>query len=156
MPRMPSLPTRRRESGEFNLVTAIFLLVVVGVVYAAYVYLPPWMRNRRVQQAMKEASYQAWRSDDDSLRQIVLQRTERLWPDAASSGGRLPEVRSGMIAIDRDREARTAAIEVSYEVVVDLPFLDRQRALRFDNRVETSTAPPSEDKPSEFLQWLTQ
>ena len=152
---MPRPPTRR-EGGEFNVVTALFLLVVVGVVYAGYVYLPPWMRNRRVHQAMKEAGYQAWRADDEALRKIILDRTKRLWPEAASQGGKVPEIRSGMIVVDRDREARTAAIEVSYEVVVDLPFLDRQRSLRFDNRVETSTKPPSEDKPSEFLQWLTQ
>lgn len=156
MPGMPHLPTRRRDSGEFNIVTAFLLLVVVGVGYAAYVYLPPWMRNRRVQQAMKEASYQAWRDDDESLRKIILDRTGRLWPNAAASDGRLPEVRGAMIEIDRDAEAKKAVIELSYEVVVELPFLDRHRPLRFDNRVETSTVPPSAEKPSEFMQWLTQ
>ena len=152
---MPRLP-RRRDGGEFNVVTAILLLLVVVVVYAAYVYLPPWMRNRRVTQAMKEASYQAWRAEDDALRKIILDRTKRLWPEAATSGGKVPDIGPGMIDVYRDREARTATIAVSYEVVVDLPLLNRQRSLRFDNEVETSTAPPSEEKPSEFLQWLTQ
>jgi hypothetical protein len=153
---MPYLPiTRRRDGGSFNVVTALLLLVAIGVGYVAYVYLPPWMRNRRVQQAMKEASYQAWRSDDDALRKIVLDRTGRLWPEAAASNGRLPEIRGGMIDIERDREARTAAIALSYEVEVELPLLDQRRTVRFDNRVETSTAPPSEEKQSEFLQWLT-
>lgn len=147
---------RRRESGAFNIVTALFVLLVVGVVYAAYVYVPPWMRNRRVHQAMKEAGHQAWRSDDDALRKIILDRTSRLWPDAASQGGKVPEIRSGMIDIDRDRVAAKATIKVSYEMVIDLPFLDRQRSLRFDNRVEASTNPPADEKPSEFMQWLTQ
>lgn len=147
---------RRRESGAFNIVTALFVLLVVGVVYAAYVYVPPWMRNRRVHQAMKEAGHQAWRSDDDALRKIILDRTSRLWPDAASQGGKVPEIRSGMIDIDRDRVAGKATIKVSYEMVIDLPFLDRQRSLRFDNRVEASTNPPADEKPSEFMQWLTQ
>jgi hypothetical protein len=146
----------RRQCGEFNVVTAILLLVTVAVGYAAYVYLPPWMRNRRVYQAMKEASYQAWRQEDDALRKIVLQRTGRYWPEAATSGGKLPDLGPSTIAIRRDPQTRTATIEISYDVVVDLPFLNRQRTLRFDNRVEASTLPPSAEKPSEFLQWLTQ
>jgi hypothetical protein len=153
---MVRLRGSRRQRGEFNVVTAILLLVAVLAGYASYVYLPPWMRNRRVYQAMKEAGYQAWRAEDEALRKIVLQRTGRFWPDAASSGGRLPDIGPSTIQIQRDPQSRTAAIEIAYEVVVDLPFLNRQRTLRFDNRVEASTLPPSAEKPSEFLQWLTQ
>lgn len=147
---------RRRDSGEFNIVTALFLLVVIGVVYTGYVYLPPWMRNRRVHQAMKEAGHQAWRSNDEALREIILERTTRLWPNAVDEGGKLPDIRSEMISIDRDRVEGTATIEVSYETVVSLPFLDRRQTLRFAPRVEASTKPPQAEKPSEFMQWLTQ
>lgn len=134
---------RRRlasERGAINWVMLFTLLVVGGLGYLAFAYLPHWMRNREVVSAMREVAYQAWRErDDDRLRRMIVAKTDRIVTVDTESGER-PVIDERMIRIDRDGEF--IYIDLSYEVPMIFPGSGKMRRITFDNSVKTDMQSP--------------
>lgn len=145
---MPTMNWMKRrplanERGAINWVVTVTILVVAAGVYLAYAYLPHWMANRKVVSAMREAAYQAWRvRDDDQLRRMILERTDRL-VRVEDVSGEVPLIDEAMIRIDRSEDE--IAIELSYEVPMVLPGLDEVRYIAFDNAIRADLHSPLAD-----------
>ncbi|HEY0840856.1 MAG TPA: hypothetical protein VGD74_11770 [Vulgatibacter sp.] len=140
--RMSGLRLQRRDRGAVNLVVlGMMSLVAIGA-YFAYAWVPHWMRNRDVIQAMNEAGYQAWREDDSKLLEMILKRTDAIVLVEDEEGGeRYPGIDESMIEIERD--AKNVYIHVAYTVPMYLPWTKRVKEIRFDNRIRKDLEVPT-------------
>lgn len=125
-----------------NLLLLFVLATAAVVAYFGYAYVPHWMRNQEVLQAMNEAGYQAWRESDEKLVEMILRRTDSIvLVEDEEDGERYPGIDESMIEISRDE--KNVYIELSYEVPMYFPWTSQVRQLRFDNRVQKDLEVPN-------------
>lgn len=154
------LPWRRRslEAGKVNFVFVIGFLVCLVVGYFVVVYAGPWSRNRRVDQVMREAAYQAWRNKEDApLRDMIMQRKEKFFPKAKADG-RTPQFEATDILIERDPETKKIYLDLAYTVIIDFPIVNKEKEVTYELHVVGDTIPPTQEdkKKSEWMKWLTE
>ncbi len=152
---------RASQSGKVNGMFIVFLLVTFLLGCVAVTFLPPWMRNRRIQAAMQEQVFQAWNIRDDKLiKGNIKRRRDELWGKEPNPDGKYPEFEETDVEVERDTEANLIKIDLTYTVVTKYPFLDKTHEMTFVNHAEGTTLSPAAlekgEKKSEFWKWLTE
>ena len=68
----------QRERGGLQIGTVVFLLLIAGGIYSAFVYIPPWMAYRALQDRMVDLAHEsATISDAEIVNRLVIET--RAW-----------------------------------------------------------------------------
>jgi len=130
----------RSERGAINFMVLLFIAILAAAAYFGYAYIPHWMANRKAVSAMHAAGYQAWRLDDATLLEMVLQETDKLIL-VDDGDGPYPAVDETMVKISRD--SKNIYIDMGYEVPMWLPWVKKPLEIRFENHTKTDLENPS-------------
>jgi len=130
----------RSERGAINFMVLFIIAVLAAAAYFGYAWLPHWFANRKAISAMNAAGYQAWRLDDATLLEMVLQETDKVIL-VDDGEGSYPAVDETMVKISRD--SKNIYIDMAYEVPMRLPWVDRPIEIRFENHTKTDLENPS-------------
>jgi hypothetical protein len=128
----------RRNSGESSLSTLLFLLVIAAGIYAAVMFVPPYVDNLNMREAVAVAHNLAARNPDTVLRNVIRERTRDMGTHFEPDGMGSVRAVAGLglsdeqILIERNPVTQSVRIEVLYEKVVQLKPTQRTRTLRFN------------------------
>jgi hypothetical protein len=128
----------RHPSGRVSLGSLVFLTLIAGVIYAAVMFVPYYVDNLDVKEAVTMAHNRAGRvKDDDALRHLIRERTSQMgthWErdefdrDVLKPGLGL---KNEQILIDRSSVDESVRIQVDYVRQVQLKPTKRYHTLRF-------------------------
>ncbi len=122
---------QRSERGAVPWSSVFFVLVLGGVTYLGFVYVPVYLTEFRIQNETKGLANKALVStaSDDVLVERFIQVVER------RTG---IELYSSDVLIDRiEANERTRAV-VEYDIVIEFPFLDREEVKHVVTEVEVT------------------
>lgn len=133
-----------RPTGKVNLVGLLLLGAVGAAVYWAVMFVPKYVDNLEVKEAVEASLSSAGRAPDSSVKDAILRRA-----NAPSMGSTTRVDESGQpvelpglgltednIVIDADPNAKKVTVTVEYDRVVVLKPTDNVKVLHF--RVENS------------------
>ncbi|MBK7863284.1 MAG: hypothetical protein IPJ65_32710 [Archangiaceae bacterium] len=130
-----------RPRGQMTISTWLFIIAALGVLYAAVVYVPPFVDNMSVKEAVEVAFLRGFTSPDDIVVQDV---TLKLNGGPTAVGYHYETDESGVVTevpglgippegvvVTRDEGTRTMTISVDYDRVVKLKPTNKYKTIHF-------------------------
>ena len=127
----------RHPPGRVSLGTLVFLSLIGGVIYAAVMFVPYYVDNMDVKEAVAVAHARAGQAQDPSLRQVIRERTSQMGTHWEHDQYNRPVLKPGLglrdeqILIERSTVSDSVRIQVDYERQVRLKPTSRYHTLRF-------------------------
>jgi hypothetical protein len=127
----------RHPPGRVSLGSLVFLTLVAGVIYVFVTFVPFYVDNLDVKEAVTVAHNRAAKEKDESLRQTIRERTSQMGTHWEVDQFDNPVLKPGLglkdeqILIERSTVSDSVRIQVDYERQVWLKPTNRYHTLRF-------------------------
>jgi len=119
-----------------NLVNLTLLLLVAGGAYAGWLFVPLWLDDLDVREAVAVGFGQLPVESDQRIRELVMARLRNVgthWEDQEGKQVELPGLGVNMedIQVERNPQSNTGRVAIDYTRTVKLKPLDRYWAVHF-------------------------
>lgn len=140
MLRPPPSPPPRGVRGQITWVTALFLALLAGGGYLAWVWIPVYVVDFEAKQVVRDYMHQAVKDQDDAgLRERMVARlrlldaTEEVGADGQPVQVPAVDVAAQDVTWERNRDVRPPTLRIAFDYVrvVRYPILDRQAEKTF-------------------------
>jgi hypothetical protein len=130
-----------------NLVNTTLLLLLLGGGYAGYLFIPLWLDDLDVREAVAAAFGQmSTNNDDNAIRGVVLSRAKTVGTHWEEKDGKRVEVpglglESSDVVVERKTDSSEGRIRVEYTRVVRLRPLERYYSVPFQDEKSGALRP---------------
>lgn len=104
---------RRKKAGDFNYVTPILLIVLVGGGWALYAFLPAYYSQIGYDTKLGETLIQHYQLEDTALREKIIEKFQ---------GDDHIHLDEDSIVIERDANPSILKAKLTYKFRIDIPF----------------------------------
>lgn len=111
------------QTGSFNYVSAILILLVVGIGVASYIYAPPVYQSFTLGHFIEGQAIKATELSDSVIHENISKEAERLGID------------TGTLEVELNRYENKMMVSYTFERRVGLPGLSG-KPIKFSNKVE--------------------
>jgi len=138
---------RRRGDRGLTFVTVLILVGAASAVFWLATYGPAYWENLEVKRVLKEAANLSYREHDDGrIREYVFRELHHLFDQKVEDHGRvLTEMRidvdDGDLRIERTQIPAFIHIWLTYSRDVQVPLLNKQRRVTFNEYAEQDLSP---------------
>lgn len=115
-----------RREGKINIVAVLMILVAVGMVYTAVLFIPPYLEYYKLEEKVRSVANQSHREkNDDVLLQELMRESQILKLDLPYDA----------FSIKRDPQGKWIEFDVHWARVVNLVPFGQDVTLHFDIQV---------------------